>query len=224
MESLTKTCHVRTVFDLRSGVEVKRHADATPVVDIPGTTRIFAPVFEDEEDHDPIALAEKFKAYTDANGSDGYVKAYRNILQNAGKSYRQVFDWLLRWRSLEQDGTALFHCSAGKDRTGVLAALILSLVGVPKEKVIWEYGLTDKGLGEWKNVIVKYFVDKHSMTDEEAERISGAKEENMNAVFEKVIEGEYGGVEAYLRDVVGLSILELEKVKQVLVEDVSGAL
>lgn len=224
IESLTQTYHIRTIFDFRSGAEVTRYADTTPVFEIPGTKRIFAPVFEDEQYHDPIALAEKYKAYIDANGPDGYVKAYRSVLQSAGKSYRQVFDWLLRWRSMEVDGAALFHCSAGKDRTGVLAALILTLVGVPKDKVVWEYGLTQEGLGEWKSVILKHFVDKEGMTEEEAQRIAGAREENMKAFLEKVVEEEFGGVEEYLKKVVGLSDEELEKVKKVLVDHIEGTL
>ncbi|KAL9621561.1 MAG: hypothetical protein Q9160_003953 [Pyrenula sp. 1 TL-2023] len=224
VDLLTKTYHVRTIFDFRSGAEIKRHADETPIVDIPGTTRIFAPVFEDEEDHDPIALAEKYKAYIDANGAEGYIKAYRSILQNAGNSYRQVFDWILRWRSLEQDGAALFHCSAGKDRTGVLSALILTLVGVPKKKVVWEYGLTDNGLGKWKQTILKHFIENENMTEAEAERIAGVKEENMEAVLKRLVEEEYGGVEAYLKNVVGLSNEELQKVKAILTEDSPGAL
>lgn len=224
VDLLTKTYHVRTIFDFRSGAEIKRHSDETPVVDIPGTTRIYAPVFEDEEDHDPIALAEKYKAYIDANGAEGYVKAYRSILENAGNSYRQVFDWILRWRSLEQDGAALFHCSAGKDRTGVLSALILTLAGVPKEKVVWEYGLTDKGLGTWKQTILKHFIENENMSEAEAERIAGVKEENMEAVLKRVVEEEYGGAEAYLRNVVGLSNQELHKAKEILTEEKPGVL
>ncbi len=39
--------------------------------------------------------------------------------------------------------TALVHCSAGKDRTGIIVALLLSLVGVDDETIIHDYALTD---------------------------------------------------------------------------------
>jgi hypothetical protein len=38
---------------------------------------------------------------------------------------------------------AVFHCTAGKDRTGMVAALVLSLVGVPDEVIVHDYTLTD---------------------------------------------------------------------------------
>jgi protein-tyrosine phosphatase len=41
---------------------------------------------------------------------------------------------------------ALFHCAAGKDRTGVLAALVLGLVGVPDETIAADYGLSRVGM------------------------------------------------------------------------------
>jgi hypothetical protein len=38
---------------------------------------------------------------------------------------------------------AVFHCTAGKDRTGMVAALVLSLVGVPDDVIVHDYTLTD---------------------------------------------------------------------------------
>lgn len=40
------------------------------------------------------------------------------------------------------DGTVLFHCTAGKDRTGIISALLLSLVGVGSETIVEDYALT----------------------------------------------------------------------------------
>ena len=40
------------------------------------------------------------------------------------------------------DHASVFHCSAGKDRTGLIAALLLGIVGVPHETITEEFGLT----------------------------------------------------------------------------------
>jgi len=45
-------------------------------------------------------------------------------------------------------GAALIHCSLGKDRTGVLCAIILSLAGVDDDIVAQEYALTTEGIRE----------------------------------------------------------------------------
>ena len=46
----------------------------------------------------------------------------------------------------EGDHAVVFHCTAGKDRTGVLAALLLSSLGVPDESVVADYHLSERSL------------------------------------------------------------------------------
>ena len=46
----------------------------------------------------------------------------------------------------EGDHAVVFHCAAGKDRTGILAALVLSTLGVPDEVIIADYTLSDRAL------------------------------------------------------------------------------
>jgi protein-tyrosine phosphatase len=63
---------------------------------------------------------------------------YKSLLSNAGARIGRVFQ-ILGGR----EGRALvFHCTAGKDRTGVIAALILNLCGVADEDIIADYALT----------------------------------------------------------------------------------
>jgi protein tyrosine/serine phosphatase len=53
----------------------------------------------------------------------------------------------------------IIHCTAGKDRTGVICALVLSLCGVDDEIVAQEYSLTDRGLStEWKDSVIVHLM------------------------------------------------------------------
>jgi protein tyrosine/serine phosphatase len=53
----------------------------------------------------------------------------------------------------------IIHCTAGKDRTGVICALILSLCGVDDETVAQEYALTDLGLSaKWKEAVLEHLM------------------------------------------------------------------
>jgi len=52
----------------------------------------------------------------------------------------------------------IIHCTAGKDRTGVICALILSLCGVPDNVVAYEYSLTEEGLAELKETLITHLM------------------------------------------------------------------
>lgn len=63
---------------------------------------------------------------------------YRTIAQDHAQSYAQMFRYLAEGRT-----PLAFNCSAGKDRAGTGAALLLTLLGVPRESVIADYALSD---------------------------------------------------------------------------------
>ena len=92
------------------------------------------------------------------------------MLNNGGNAFRKV---LLHVRD-RPDDTLLCHCSAGKDRTGVLVALMLKIARVEDEVVAREYALSEKGLEGLKAFIVQYLM-KNGGDREKAERVASAK-------------------------------------------------
>ena len=62
-------------------------------------------------------------------------------------SHRAIYRKMLL-RLIEGEAPLVFHCAAGKDRTGVAAALILSLLGVSDETIIEDYLLTQQEIGK----------------------------------------------------------------------------
>ena len=66
---------------------------------------------------------------------------YRDLLDDSASSIRRVFE------ALDTDGCALFHCRAGKDRTGVIAMLLLGLAGVSDEDIVADYVATQRYMG-----------------------------------------------------------------------------
>ncbi len=107
------------------------------------------------------------------------------------------------------------HCSAGKDRTGILCALILLLAGVPDEAVADEYALTTHGLAEMKEEIVERILKNEALKGnrEGAERMLGSKRETMMASIE-MIEREYGGAEGYVRVKCGMGEGDLNVIRE----------
>src|SRR5207237_7384320 len=66
---------------------------------------------------------------------------YLFIVNNRPQAFRDVLTSVA-----EAEGGVLFHCFAGKDRTGLVAAMLLSLAGVPAEHIAADYGDTDNHL------------------------------------------------------------------------------
>lgn len=146
----------------------------------------------------------------------GMTRAYKTGLQQGVTAYTKIFRRIL---DLPPPGNAfIIHCTAGKDRTGILGALILSLSGVEDEIIAEEYSLTEKGLGTWLETLVQAVI-KQTKTDEaSARRMTGAKKENMAAAL-KMLRTDFGGADGYLRDHCGFTEKEIEKIKASLVVD-----
>jgi protein-tyrosine phosphatase len=69
---------------------------------------------------------------------DVLLDLYLRALDQRGAAIREVLDAI----AAVPDGAILFHCAAGKDRTGILAALLLSLAGVGREYILDDYEMT----------------------------------------------------------------------------------
>jgi protein tyrosine/serine phosphatase len=103
----------------------------------------------------------------------GFKKAYYDILTNGGPAYKAIFT------HIRDSPTEPFiiHCTAGKDRTGVVGALILSLVGVDQNTIATEYSLTEKGLARWMPVLLAKLMSDPALegNEEAARNMVGAK-------------------------------------------------
>jgi hypothetical protein len=90
-----------------------------------------------------------------ANSAQGFTRVYTRILNKAPPYYKTILLHLAD----EPSKPLIVHCTAGKDRTGIICALILSLCGVDDETVAQEYSLTDLGLSmEWKEAAVEHMM------------------------------------------------------------------
>ncbi|MBI9102152.1 MAG: tyrosine-protein phosphatase [Spirochaetales bacterium] len=68
------------------------------------------------------------------------IDMYKEIIQNFSGIYRE---WLTGFLQAEKQLPQVFHCTAGKDRTGLGSAIILSILNVPQETIFEDYLLTN---------------------------------------------------------------------------------
>ncbi|KAF2673010.1 hypothetical protein BT63DRAFT_143598 [Microthyrium microscopicum] len=212
LSKLHNELRIRTIFDLRSAPEI---SNAGGVSDWEGriaqfnsahggpsnaVTRYWTPVFR-AEDYGPESVALRFRDYGHSDVTVGFVKAYEAILESGAPNYGIIIKHLARdGENSENEGT-LVHCTAGKDRTGVLVAVILAICGVPDEVIAEEYQLTELGLSERRPALIARLVSTGAFGEgkeaaEAAERMTGARKEAMLATL-RLIEQKYGGPEQY---------------------------
>ena len=102
----------------------------------------------------------------------------------------------------EADGAVVVHCTAGKDRTGLVAALTLLALNVDYPTVAADYTLSQVNLaGAWKEGIMrKTRLLRVTLTDALVEVMSGAPELELRGTLDW-LGTEYGGVSSYLEHV-----------------------
>jgi protein-tyrosine phosphatase len=131
--------------------------------------------------------------YMAAGDPAGYwSSSYSGILEE----YRANFGRTLAAIADAPDGTVLFHCAGGKDRTGLISALLLRLAGAPIDAIAEDYALSGANLARGPRT----WID--SAPDERVRRQREFMQQTPSAAMARTLvqlEERYGSVEAYLR-------------------------
>ena len=213
-EMLQKQYHIAKIIDLRTEMERKEKPD----VFIPNVEYQFIPIFDESMagiSHEKSLNEEQILA---AIPKLGFL--YRQIVtsdfcrENLGKAACCV---------MEHDfskGSVLWHCTEGKDRCGLLTAVLLLALGVEKGTIMEDYMLTNE-INEGK--AEKYYemmllADKTEMEAVTIRDIFLAKEEYLNAAF-GAIQEQYKKIDTFLCESLNISRKLIEKFqKSVLLE------
>ena len=204
--------------DFRSKEEVDNQPDRVP----DGVEYIYDPVFSEDLTNSSKSITDlDTQAHNDADfGFNHMHYAYEDMIESepAQKAYRKFFDVLLE--NTVDGESVIFHCTAGKDRTGFGALLALSALGVPLNTIKKDYLLT--------NITTKDFVDsmiEHARQNGKNENVLQSIRDIQSVRSEyldhsvKVLNDEYGGINNYLRDVMKLSSADIMKLRNIYLED-----
>ena len=188
--------NIATVIDLRGDSEraaypCLRHADfAGDVLFCPGETAGRKGRGAHEE------MSGRIRTADDAQGV--MLRLYQ------GLPFRDVLtgSWRLYLEALAtRNGASLLHCLAGKDRTGLGAALVHHLLGVHHDDIMADYLLTNTaGDVEARIASQSRNLSNTSLTDAAMRVVLGVEPEYLDAAFAAIRE-RYGSVEAYAQDV-----------------------
>jgi protein-tyrosine phosphatase len=120
------------------------------------------------------------------------IDLYRSLVNDQSHRFAEFFEHLV-----QADAPVVFHCTAGKDRTGFAAALVLLALGVPRDVVLQDYLLTNQ-------VFQLPPPGRHGISDEAMAVLWRVQQGFLDAAL-RVVETDHGGVERYLHQRLGLS-------------------
>lgn len=201
---------LKTVIDFRSDIEREHHPDILPVsvkkelhLQV-GATAVDPEQFRRDLFSGKLAGADFRNMLIDGN---------RQMI-NEGK---RPYGTMLKTLAAPGNAPLVFHCAGGKDRTGVGAALLLSILGVPRETIIHDYLLTNfyrqkedaEKLARMKTVLPK-------LAPEIAEARKARRDYIVSALNE--IDQKHGGVDKYVRNILGLSEDQIASLKEMYLE------
>ncbi len=173
---------LRTVIDLRTPDEIEQHGRFPlesydvdyhhhPVLDV-----VWSPEVLEAQADSPTFIVDRYREML-VTGEDALGRSLRLLAEN--ETY-----------------PAVFHCAAGKDRTGIVAALVLALVGVPDEDIAEDYALSRDGVTRMIAWVMENVPEARERMSKAPDALMSAEPESILALLDH-IRAEHRTVERY---------------------------
>lgn len=217
IDTLVNTYNLKTVVDFRTVLEAEQKPDPK----ISGVRNIFNPIIDESVmgiTRETISLFDIPKRYVGMtiDPMEYMQNMYRDIAFGdlAKKNYSNFFNILLE----QEEGAVLWHCSAGKDRVGIGTALLLSALDVARETIIDDYLMTSYYFRHEnkKLELLVHLGVRDKKVREYILFLMDVKREFIMAVFDEI--DNFGGMDKYLEEVMGLTEEKREKLKEMYLE------
>jgi protein-tyrosine phosphatase len=130
---------------------------------------------------------------------------YRSFVHAYAPRFAQLFQLLL-----ESQDPLVFHCTAGKDRTGWAAALLLTALGVDEDTVMQDYLLT--------NQLYRRPATTFAPMPAEVMDVLWRVQASYLAAATDMVRADFGGMEGYLRDALGIDSAARERLAALYLE------
>ncbi len=189
-----RALNIRTIVDFRSDHE-RRTDPSAPALENVDMWR-----HKDEVSVGDVSESAQQAARPSDRSEDFMARVYRQLPFRQATSFRALCNKIAA--SAEP---VLFHCTLGKDRTGVAAAIVLDLVGVERKTVIEDYLLSNDFVDGALNVFRrdKTLASLADAGEDVWAPIATARQTYLEGAFDE-IEARHGGIEGYAREALGL--------------------
>jgi len=200
---------IQLVCDFRTPAEIKKLPDRYPQGDYGKTLRL--PIRHGESD--PANTFDRIKkGDIDWMTEEFMIKGYIKNIEEFAPLWTSFFNRLAE----RSNRPLVFHCTGGKDRAGVGAALILLVLGVPEETVIRDHGLSNLYIA----AVLDSIYDRIRSLGVDPEEISAYFTAPQNAIVSllKHLDITYGSAANYLINKAGIHGKILNRLKEDLLE------
>jgi len=156
-----------------------------------------------------------YKNLDKVNGVEYMEKINQELVTDptARENYKKFFDVLLAC----ENGSTLWHCTAGKDRAGFATMLVLSALGVDKKSIFEDYLLSNKYRKSENEKTIEQVKEATNDNKEAVENITAMMEVRksyLQTAYD-TMEKEYGGVNGYLKKGLGLTNKDISNLKAI---------
>jgi protein-tyrosine phosphatase len=168
---------IATLIDLRSPKELER-SGPSPLLER-GARHIHMPIFTGDVTADEVREESTLE------------ELYVKMLERGTDKFGLVFEIL----ATGEDLPAVIHCAGGKDRTGVVTALVLRALGVPDPAIVADYAITDRNMAR---LIEQFRASGHPVSEMRVpDHYMRAVPETMET-FLRTVDETYGSTTGYL--------------------------
>jgi protein-tyrosine phosphatase len=188
---------VRSIIDLRRPDELAEHPNP------------FAEAGEHDIRYTNVSLVDPAKSAPE--NFTTLANDYKRILDSFAPAMAEIMHAI----ASAPDGAVLFHCMAGKDRTGMVAAILLDLVGVPRETIAEDYALTAEYLRPLNEDWLEHGPGEREQRAKELVTFTPRAEVMLEVLVH--LDERYGGVESYLLQA-GVSPRDIERLRARLID------
>ncbi|WP_316804253.1 tyrosine-protein phosphatase [Pedobacter nototheniae] len=189
--------HIGFVVDFRGNDEVSKAKDRLP----DGAGYLQLPAGSEN-------LGNWMTQLPKLNSADSLMESFYSQTSHLKAKYKPFFQSLLK----QPDSSALlFHCTAGKDRTGIGAALLLYALGVPEETILEDYLLSNEYRKAENEQMVQGMV-KMGIKEQVAKDLAGVKQEYLMATYNAIL-SKYGSLDAFLNTEMDLSDADIQQLR-----------
>ena len=215
IELLGNVYRVRTVVDFRSDHEVMLSPDR----DIPGAKNVHLPMIDsngavwrdimgDDVDGDPLEMLIKRSSTPIVQQLAKQMYLDLTMQPLAQSQYARFMKLVLD----TDDGAVLWHCSQGKDRTGVGAALVLTALGCDRDSIVRDYDISNIHYSDQVARVIREMHIEDIETQKVIRTFVGANVEYFCMALD-TMENQYGSLSDYLRVALGVTDAQIQTLR-----------